>query len=199
MCSACSNRKNLKVRRHRSPGEEQLRFVVAFHTRPRFCEMWVIFLTQARDHTSPTTGFDEIFCFPFILFGSSWRLWIYLKSLLVFFFCSLKKLPSWSEIITMITVAIQRNWIYVIRLWWIMYVSLSLDFFPSLRFMDHLFLALLPQQWTEVPIETLGRRPHLLCPVLQGAAPKLYPSPASTRTSPSEYFTSCQNLVHLEQ
>lgn len=67
-------------------------------------------------------------------------------------------------------------------------MCLSLDFSPSLLFMDHLFLSSFLQQCTEVSIKILGRRPHLLCPVLQGAAPKLCPLPASTPTSPSECF-----------
>lgn len=43
------------------------------------------------------------------------------------------------------------------------------------------------QRWTEVSVKTLGRRPHLLCPAHQEGDPRLYPLPASTPTSPSEF------------
>lgn len=120
-CAALVQTENLKVRQQCSPGEEKLQFVIAFHTLPWFCEMWIIFLTKMLDHTSPATWFDKIFvCRSSLSSRSSRRWWIYFKSLGF----SLK-LPSWSEIITVITVAIQRNWIFVIRLWWIMYVPLS--------------------------------------------------------------------------
>lgn len=55
-----------------------------------------------------------------------------------------------------------------------------------LLFADHLFLSSFLPQGSKGSVGTLGRRPRLLCPVLQGAAPKLCPSPASTPISPSE-------------
>lgn len=93
---------------------------------------------------------------------------------------------SLQKIITVNTVAIQRNWISVIRLCCIMHMFLSLDSSPLMLFMDHLFLSSFLHQWTEVSIETLGRRPRLLCPAHQGAAPRLCPSPASTPISQSK-------------
>lgn len=69
-------------------------------------------------------------------------------------------------------------------------MCLSFDFSPSLLFMDHLFPSWFLQQCQEFSIKTLRKRTHPICPVLQGAAPKLCPSPALTLISPSEYVSN---------
>lgn len=62
-CAALVQTENLKVRQHRSPGEEKLQFVIAFHTLPWFCEKWIIPSHGNAHHTSPTTWFDKSFVF----------------------------------------------------------------------------------------------------------------------------------------
>lgn len=82
----------------------------------------------------------------------------------------------------------RRCWIFlIICLRWMMPSCICISVVAAIHASCFFFVFFFPLQWTGVSVRTLGKRVRLLCPALQEGHPKLYPLPASTPTSPSEF------------